>query len=218
MSDVHFQPPIWFLCHRPGLQYPSYIEMMLINLAISYWAQHAAPDARWSRHHDSGSGLKPIGSFLQSIVDYKQSLLVAFPRGAGVVDVTLRALLRIIKIFHPSPPSFYFCIPFIVSLHLPGAAITVWRSTNMGLTNILKLSSVFPLQCFHRSCRVWPSGSYCTSIQFPSTSWKRTQKGSDLEATSRSSRLEAVTDISTRVTQCWGPTLRFWPSAAEPSV
>lgn len=43
---------------------------------------------------------------------------------------------------------------------------------------------------------------YCTSTQFPSTSWKRTQNGSDLEATSRSSRLDAVTDNSTRVTQC----------------
>lgn len=57
-----------------------------------------------------------------------------------------------------------------------------------------------------------------TSTQFPSTSWKRTQNGSDLEATSRSSRLVAVTDSSTRVTQCWGATLRVWPSVAEPRV
>lgn len=53
---------------------------------------------------------------------------------------------------------------------------------------------------------LWREGSFSVSIltstQFPSTSWKRTQKGSDLEATSRSSRLFAVTDSSTRVTQC----------------
>lgn len=45
-----------------------------------------------------------------------------------------------------------------------------------------------------------------TSIHFPLTSMKRTQKGSDLEVTSLSRRFWPQTDNSTLQTQYWEPT------------
>lgn len=54
-----------------------------------------------------------------------------------------------------------------------------------------------------------------TSIHLPPFSVKRTQKGSDLEVTSRSSRFWPLTDSSTLHTQYWEPT-GAGPAAGAP--
>lgn len=104
--------------------------------------------------------------------------------------------------------------PFLLNLPFSSSADFPPFSTSFMKTKRAHFSSVSSSSTSHSSYQSRHS-SILTSTQFPSTSWKRTQNGSDLEATSRSSRLVAVTDSSTRVTQCWGATLRVWPSVVE---
>lgn len=212
---------------------PEQCWKMLTNTATSYWAQQAGAHARWSRHHEFGSGSQHILS-AKHRRQQTQSSSLSFAGGASTVDVTLKALLTLIQIFHPPFNLFISASLLSSSLRLPGAETHstakhqkwVWPLMIRALQYYL---SVQPFLCnllfpffhipFSTSLFIFfHHPSMLTSTQFPSTSWKRTQKGSDLEATSRSSRLVAVTDSSTRVTQCWGATLRVWPSGAEPRV
>lgn len=131
---------------------------------------------------------------------------------------------------HPNlpPPLNLFSLSFLSRSHHPTEVEIACRSQRNGFdydleTNILSLCSARFSQsailssihfspfyiCFtdsKRQCLSFISlphhPSILTSTQFPSTSLNRTQNGSDLEATSRSRRLAAVTESSTRVTKC----------------
>lgn len=213
---------------------------MLTNLAAPCRSQHVGAHARWSRHHENRSGTAAF-YHLQSRQIY-HSYGVCWKSQHS--ECNLKSTSKTACSPLPLSISTFCYIHLCISM---GLKCVTWRGARIGFCSSWSKHKrvVCPVQpflshfspstdlsvhLFYEACSLWSLILYLlvflltlyptilTSTQFPSTSWKRTQKGSDLEATSLSSRLAAVTDSSTRVTQCWGPTLRFWLSAVEPKV